>query len=290
MKKWVLVIVAALAVAGAGANDYKFPYPEIPMMLTGTTDRADYLAVHYWDRFDFKDNTLIGNGDVTEQGFVNFLSILPHSTKKAEAVSALFDHAATNRKMLDYFVETSERYLYDLDSPMYDEDLYYFFLQKWTSMSAFSNEEKWRYTSLMKDVTLNRVGERTANLTFQYKDGRRGAIHNVTTRKYILLYFNDPTCEGCMEMKAKLTASPAITRAVENGSLTVLAVSVDGKEVEWKEQRLPAKWVDVYDFREQADRLYNLRSLPMLYLLDSSHRILKKNITQKEIEEKVKNL
>lgn len=59
-----------------------FPLPDVPTTLKGVEARANYLALHYWDKFDFSDNTLIGNKDVTEQGFSNFISIMPYVSGK----------------------------------------------------------------------------------------------------------------------------------------------------------------------------------------------------------------
>ena len=54
-----------------------FPLPDVPGTLKAPEVRANYLALHYWDRLDFNDNSLIENRDMMEQGFSNFISIMP---------------------------------------------------------------------------------------------------------------------------------------------------------------------------------------------------------------------
>ena len=54
-----------------------FPYPQIPTMLVEPQQRANYLLMHYWDNVDFSDMTLVMNDDFMEQGFVDYLSVLP---------------------------------------------------------------------------------------------------------------------------------------------------------------------------------------------------------------------
>ena len=60
-----------------------FPLPDVPQSLKGPELRANYLALHYWDRYDFGNDALIGNKEISEQGFSNFISIMPFFRKFA---------------------------------------------------------------------------------------------------------------------------------------------------------------------------------------------------------------
>ena len=42
-----------------------FRLPDVPAALTEPAERADYLALHYWDRFDFADTTLVRRPEIT---------------------------------------------------------------------------------------------------------------------------------------------------------------------------------------------------------------------------------
>ena len=55
----------------------EFRLPDMPVTLTAPGDRAAYLSLHYWDHFDFADTSLISRPEITEQAFVDFISILP---------------------------------------------------------------------------------------------------------------------------------------------------------------------------------------------------------------------
>lgn len=84
-------------------TDSCFPLPEVPQMLVNPTDRANYVAVHYWDSFDFKNNALIGKPEITEQGFANFISIMPYVTEKKAAFTAFSRRMTENPKMMEHF-------------------------------------------------------------------------------------------------------------------------------------------------------------------------------------------
>ena len=72
-----LFIIATFVVGILSAmGQTTFPLPTVPDTLTTQTDRANYLALHYWDNIDFNDSTLIGNEDISLKNR-NFHIILP---------------------------------------------------------------------------------------------------------------------------------------------------------------------------------------------------------------------
>jgi len=90
--------------------------------LTAPEDRAAYLSLHYWDHFDFADTSLISRPEITEQAFVDFLGILPYTDRAQAAIDTLFRRAATGQEMLYHFIGLSDKYLYEPNSPMHDEN------------------------------------------------------------------------------------------------------------------------------------------------------------------------
>ena len=132
----------------------------------------------------------------------------------------------------------------------------------------------------------NRVGEKATNFGYVTKNGRRETLHSVKG-DYILVYFNDPACDECKAMKTELEASPNVSKAVADGSLKILAVSVDGKKDEWTKESVPVKWIDACDDKNviAGRELYDLPNLPVLYLLDRSHRVVQKNTNIAKVEE-----
>ena len=279
----LLLMVVGACVAGVAQG---VTLPSVPALLTEPAERADYLALHYWDHFDFKNEKMIGNADVTEQGFSNFLSIMPYVSKKNEAFAKLYDAAGENKDMLVCFMDLTAKYLYEMDSPLYDEELYIIALNQLLASSKVPEEEKERLRYALSVSMKNRVGNKATNFSFIRKDGKRGTLYTVNG-DYILLYFNDPNCDGCRIMKEELSSSPVIEKAVEENKLKVLSVCVEGTKEQWQAQNLPLKWIDACDERKViTDReLYDLPSLPVMYLLDRSWRVVQKNTNIRNIEE-----
>ena len=283
--RYFLLVIIMMVWCGMIAQEKKFDLPSVPGMLTEPTDRANYLAVHYWENFDFRDKDLIGNADVTEQGFSNFLSIMPYVTKKNEAFAKMYDSAGVNSEMLVYFIDLTYKYLYEAESPLYDEELYIVALNQLLVSHKVPAEEKERLKYALETSMKNRVGHKATNFNYVQKGGKRGTLYTVKS-DYILIYFNDPTCDGCKKMKEELISSPAINKAIDEGVLKVLSVCVDGEKEQWQAQTLPVEWIDACDERMVITNreLYDLPSLPVLYLLDRSYRVVQKNIDIRKLE------
>ena len=78
---WACIFcIGLMSFAQAQRTTEEFRLPEVPVLLTDPAERAAYLAVHYWDYFNFADTTLISRPEITEQAFVDFISILHHDT------------------------------------------------------------------------------------------------------------------------------------------------------------------------------------------------------------------
>ena len=262
-----------------------FPLPDVPKEVKGVEARANYLALHYWDRYDFTDNTLIGNVDISEQGFSNFISIMPYVTDKDAAFAQLAVNIASNQRMADYFVALGMKYLYEQASPVYDEGLYILMLEKILEQPALPENLRQEFGFDLKMANMNRVGSVAADFSFLSRAGERSTLLK-TKGEYILLFLGDPECDYCTEAKEQLLAMPVFGRLVADGSLKVLQVCVEGMSDAWKEYRAPERWIDACDDRMEIHKglLYEIPGLPVLYLLDKNHRVLLKNSSPAAVE------
>lgn len=292
MKRIILSIFMLLCLSGImKAQTATFPLPEVPQMLATPTDRANYLAIHYWDRFDFKDNSLIDRPEITEQGFANFISIMPYVSEKQEAFAVFAKRMAENPKMLAHLLEVSERYLFDNFSPVYEEELYLMLVEKLLKQSQLSLVQKERLRYQQKVAMKNRVGQLAADFGFVLRDGKRMTLKEVKA-DYVLLYLNDPECEACQKIKSGLEASEVVAQWRKNGRMKVLSVCIEGKTAGWKNLPAPSGWIDACDDNKVLleQDLYDLRNLPAIYLLDVNKRILLKNATLQRLEQMLKQM
>lgn len=267
-----------------------FPLPDVPQTLKGPEVRANYLALHYWDRYDFGDVGLIGNKDISEQGFSNFISIMPYVSEKDKAFDVLASRLVPNSRMLQYFMGLGIKYLAEPLSPVYNEDLYILFLEKIVAQQGISERDYEDANFDLKMAKKNRVGTKAANFTFLKRNGKRWELEKVDG-EYIMLFFGDPDCDICCDTKEEIISSTLLNRMVDSGVLTVLSVCVEGKTDIWEKTPAPSGWIDACDDKQviYEKLLYDIPGLPILYLLDKEHKVLMKNVQVSHIVDFFRN-
>ena len=263
-----------------------FPLPDVPTTLKGPEVRANYLALHYWDKIDFNDNSIIGNKEIVEQGFSNFISIMPYVGEKEAAFEMLGSRLVTNTQMLQYFLAVGMKYLSEPLSPVYNEDLYIMFLNGIVSQQGISERDCEEVAFELGMARKNRIGTKAADFAFLKRDGKQGRLSKVKA-EYILLFLGDPECDVCAEVKENLKSSEVIASFIDNGRLKVLSVCVEGDTDAWRQTTLPLAWIDACDDKQviYSDLLYDIPGLPVLYLLDKEHNVIMKNVPLLHIEQ-----
>lgn len=278
--------------AAAVQPQSQFPFPKIPATLTEAEARKAFLLTHYWDKFSFTDTTLVDNRDVTEQGFVNFIALLLDGTTSEELARESLknwckgfvgkDHA---RRVL---TQTTDEYLYNPNSPFYNEALYGLYLETMLDVLPQTDAVRSSYQFKLELVRRNNPGDRATDFTYYLPDGTRCTLGTTPTKNdRLLLVFYDPECESCHEVLQQMAADASLAEAVQSGKLNVLAVYTEGNEEAWRKALpdMPDKWIVGTD-REvvKTGVLYDLKAMPSLYLLDGQKRVLLKDAAYEQIQ------
>lgn len=282
----LLLLLPLTVVAQSGG----FPYPDVPKSLKTPAERANYLALHYWDNVDFTNDDMVGNKEISEQGFSNFISIMPYVTEKEAAFEQFASRIAINENILDYFVAIGEKYLAEPLSPVYDESLYILLLEKIVGLEVLPERAKENYMFDLKMARKNRLGTKATDFKFVTKDGRESRLLNVKA-EYLLLFLGDPECDFCNAVKTELLASKTLRSLLKSGRVKVLSVCVEGRTDAWLNTPASEGWIDACD-EEMAIHehlLYDIPGLPLIYLLDGNHNILLKNVTAGQVERFLEN-
>ncbi len=261
--KTVIAIIAAITLTALAAAGQTFRFPVIPQEIRTPEARATWLTLHFWDHFDFTADPQLDSAAVTEQAFVDFISLLPMSTDRGKAMDSFIRKAAGNEKMFIRLMELADKYLYEPASPVHDDGMYMELLEKAARKAPKSERKRLRWQ--MEKLKMNAVGKRAQD--FEYMDGTTKKTLRRTEGEYILVFFHDPYCRDCRRMKNELDASEAIRSMTENGRMKIIAVSIEDE-----------------DNLLYYSGLYDLRTFPALYLLDAKKRVLLKNASVAEVE------
>ena len=274
----------------ASVRQTQFHFPEIPATLTEPEARKAYLLTHYWEQFDFADTMLVDNRDVTEQGFVNFIAMLADNTPEELVRESLKnwctgfvgkDHA---RRVL---TQTTDEYLYNPNSPFYNEGLYGMYLEALLGKLPQTDAMRSSYQFKLKLVKRNNPGNRATDFTYYLPDGRRRTLADTKVKgDRLLLMFYDPECESCHEVLLQMAADATLAEAVRTGKLSVLAIYTEGNDEAWRKTLadMPEGWTVGTDHEAiKTGALYDLKAMPSLYLLDGNKQVILKDTPYEQI-------
>lgn len=268
----------------------KFPMVSVPATIDAPEARADYLAEHYWSKFDFSDTAYIHLPAITEQALADYIGILGHTSSPETArrsIKKMMAGAAAHPQMFNHFYDLYEKYLYDPNSPLRNEEYYISVLEAVLSSSVLSETEKIRPAHQLGLSMKNRLGRQASDFTYTLADGTTGRLYDIKA-PYILLFFYNPDCSSCREVKEAFLASPRFEQLERSGQLQVVAFYPDEDLEAWTAHLsdMPARWIVGYDKTQtlREKETYDLKAIPTLYLLDANKTVLLKDADLSQVE------
>lgn len=246
-----------------------FPYPSVPIELTAPEERADFVIRHYWDNIDFNDTTLIHQSKSLEQGFVNFIDLLPRLPHLEKVGLQTFCRKAfgNNAAYDKYLKQLAEQYLYTPASPMHNDTLYAHLLEELNTLPSTTEAEREQNRFLITGLNKNKVGDVATDFEYTDAQGKMQRLSEAHT-PYIIVYFYDPDCETCQEVEKQMAQEPLLkesasayenqNRPSDSNKITLIKVNAMERKELWKD--------------------YYFRSFPTLYLLDKDKKVVLKDV------------
>ncbi len=272
-----------------------FVLPVIPASITNAEKRAEFLTMHYWDRFDFTDNDLLLRPEITEQAFADFINILSYVSNDwaTKSIKHMLQKIESNSNSYSHFLQLYEKYLYEPNSPFLNEEYYIPVLETTVNSKILTDTSKSRYLFQLDLAKKNRVGQIANNFTFTLLSGKKGTLYDINS-KYTILMFINPGCRMCAEVVDALKSSNEVNTALAKKSalkseLSIITVYPDDDLNEWLKYLpdMPSLWINSYDAERKItnDTIYDLKAIPTIYLLDNDKRVIFKDAKVERILE-----
>ena len=233
----------------------------------------------------------MNNRDVTEQGFVNFIALLADGTTPEELTRESLENWCSGfvgqEHARQVLTQTTDEYLYNPNSPFYNENLYGLYLETLLGMLPQTDAMRSSYQFKLKLVKRNNPGNRATDFTYYLPDGTRRTLAATQVKgDRLLLMFYDPECESCHEVLLQMAADATLAEAVRTGKLSVLAVYTEGNDEAWRKTLadMPEGWTVGTDHEAiKTGALYDLKAMPSLYLLDGNKQVILKDAPYEQI-------
>ncbi len=287
----ILLLVASVSAFPQNRNTMQFTLPSIPDSLRTVEGRFNYVVKNYWTNFDFTDHRYI-NSRAAEEALVNYIDLLSRLPleKGGSHMQEFLAQTSVDTTMQTHLCGILRRYMVNYDSPMRNHPLY-LYAAGYLSEKALDLTVKYNAVQDIALLSINNEGDVALDFTYFLPDGTGCRMHQ-TESPYTLLFFYNPTCRSCQGIIEALKTSHAINGALEGGKLKLLAIYTQDNSPVWQEfiKSVPPKWINGCDngMKLISENIYDLRNLPVFYLVDSDKRVLLKDLPLSGIEEHFK--
>ena len=268
--------------------------PDIPEDITEPAQRAEYLTLHFWDNFDFLNTSLMMKDNFLERCFVDYidlLSIVSGETME-KSINILMKKSEEEKSVFSLLLKFSVQYLYQPDSPVYDELKLIPFMKYALQSTLLDDNEKIRFKFLLENISKNMQGTIANDFIYTLTNGETGNLYSIDT-EYTLLYFNDPECEDCIMLIKQLIASSVINDMIKQGKLKIITVYVNDDIETWKKHasEVQNSWIYSRDAEQKIiiEGIYNIKQFPTMYLLGKEKVVLLKETTFEKLEDYFKS-
>ena len=270
-----------------------FPSPTIPMTIQNVDERAAYFVAHFWDECDFNDPELTKRPARIEQSMANFLGIatrLPLEQVKKPMLQPL---ESSRGELFSLFIDLYEKYLFEPNSPFFNEEYYYPIVEWITHSPKASLAQLERAKHRLHLMARNRVGTPAEQFSFIQPTGEVGRLSDMRG-KLTLLFFYSPGCQSCKRVLEELQQDAFFQNRVQTSRLNILFIDSETDSDEWSRtiDELPSFGVKGFnsDGRIANVPLYDLKASPTLLLLDAKGIVLLKDRSLREIRESLEEL
>lgn len=279
-----------------------FPLPKVPSVIQDD-QIAEYVAGHFWDaitdpgrEFPCVDSSIVSGVKAAEveQAVADYVVLCGNLPlrKAQECVSRLAERlcaceeADSSSNVFEAVGQRIEKYLYDPNSPLRDDDLYL----PWARvMGKWFRADSAKASVYARDAhlcSLNSRGTKAADFRFTDRRGVTGNLYGIKA-DYTVLFFSNPGCHACKDIIETLSTDGKVASLVASGRIRVLNIYIDEDLSEWYGYMsvYPKEWTNAYDPDHiiRDDELYSVRAIPSLYLLDKGKKVLLKDATTEKL-------
>ncbi|MDP4263553.1 MAG: DUF5106 domain-containing protein [Bacteroidota bacterium] len=283
--------------------------PEVPPATKQPGGKYDsafayhYFKSHYWDGINFWDDRITRTPaslfDERLDKYFNTL-VYPQPDSVISELDWMLGYASISEEMTKFLlVKFVNRYLNQ--KYMWEDAVFVHLYQKYFSQKEYSwltpQGEKVirdRAYSLMANI----MGNPAENIALPDTAGKITSLYTDTSR-FTIVCFWDPTCSHCQEALPVLDSMYRAKWKAAGVKMFAIAKETSGTKKDWlsfiNDHHLQ-DWTNVYyskaDEKTRVDanipgysQLYDVQTLPTVYLLDKDKRIVAKKLTWQQTDD-----
>jgi thiol-disulfide isomerase/thioredoxin len=270
-----------------------------------------YFKDHYWDGINFWDERVARTPaslfDERLDKYYNTL-VYPHADSVIKELDWMLGFASANDEMSRYLlVKFINRYL--SQKYMWEDAVFVHLYQKYFSQKEYSwltPQGKKIITERAYSLMANLMGNPAENISLPDTAGKTISLYADSSR-FTIVCFWDPTCGHCQETLPVLDSMYQAKWKAMGVKMFAVAKETSGSKNDWLlfiQMHHLQEWKNVYYSKEEEKKrvdanipgysqLYDVQTLPTVYLLDKDKRIVAKKLTWQQTDDilqlKIKN-
>jgi len=252
-----------------------------------------YISEHFFDSYSWDDERLLQTPVLYKQ-FKEFAqSIFPlESEITIPIVLKALNESKKSKNLYLALFDFLEHEFGSYKSPYRDVLLYIEMLKDILKLPDLEETRKLFYEHELKLISKNHEGDYAIDFNILLSNGDTTHLYAVEA-EVLLLYFQNPDCPTCIEFREKMKKMESLYHAITSGRLKVLTLYFEENEELWRnyvKTKAFTNWTHGwnYDQRISEERLYDVRNIPTIMILDKNKKVIKKDIFPKELEEWLK--
>ena len=286
--KAIILYFFFLAISGNAFadGDHKFIFPEIPKEITSPAEKAQFIALNYWDNFEYENFSV----DEAEQIYVDFLNILDRCGEDVcpAAMYSLTLCIKEDFNAIDFILDVSEKYLFDKSSPYKDHEKLIMLISSLINESVINSDQNEYVSEMLTKAARNRIGTTAPDFNFVTTSHEKCSLYSIDS-EYTLLFLFDPLCPSCIVMGEEIINSSLINLAMQEAGLNIIFITPfndPDDQLSATFTHMPEDWTLAFDPKEEIIRkkLYFWDYIPSLYLLDKDKKVILKDVLPENVE------
>lgn len=267
--------------------------PEIPDSLLGNSPEKNiarylYYKNHFFDGVDLTDAGLL-HTPIYNQKIIEYLDkvIVQNPDSIIREVDFLINAVSQNEEIYRYMLVTLSN-KYETSPVMGMDKVFVHIVETYylTGSTSWADDELIKkLTERILTIKPNFIGNQAPQLVLNDTLLTSISLYDIKA-EYIILYFYDPDCGHCKKK------TPVLYEAYGNlrgKNVEVLAINITTDAERWKEyiNENEFDWINLMDSYNRSNfrYYYDVRSTPVLYILDRDKVIIAKKLDAGQVEE-----
>lgn len=281
MKK--LYIFTLLSILGIGMQAQQvieiqplFEYTTPPEEIESVQERCDYIVKNFWNNFNFKNTSPVDQYALNEAFNVYSSAFQFANPKEIEAsVLKLNKNISSNPSLQLQFCKAAEENLYGLRAPMWRDDIYMLFLDALIKNKKIPENRKSKYLRQYTALKESAIG--TLAPTFWFEDRERASKQYFPMSTPTILIFGTPYDTDWRLSRLKMESNFRLEDALDKGKVNILYI-VTSPSDNWKEETSNYNKHWTVGISEDVNNHFDIKMNPSIYVIDSTGKIIAKNI------------